>query len=72
MLIDLVDIRTLVPALKLRGARPPPVALAAPRGGQNGTADQRGNEQGKPPNAQSARAPDVHPAKREESTSGSD
>ena len=46
MLIALVDIRTLVPALKLRGAHPPPVALAAPQGGQNDTADQRGKRAG--------------------------
>ena len=46
MLIALVDIRTLVPALKLRGAHPPPVALAAPQGGQNDSADQRARRAG--------------------------
>ena len=46
MLIALVDIRTLVPALKLRGAHPPPVALAAPQGGQTTLQTNAPGEQG--------------------------
>ena len=42
MLIALVDIRTLVLVLRRGGAHPPPVALAAPRGEQDDTAEQRG------------------------------
>ena len=46
MLIALVDISKIAPALKLRGAHPPPVALAAPQGGQNDSADQRARRAG--------------------------
>ena len=72
MLVALVDIRTLVPTLNSGGHIRPLWRWQRPRAGKTTLQTNAADEQGKPPNAQFVRAPDVHPAKREGSTSGSD